>query len=188
MLRTNQSFLDRTITLYAQQQRQEDIVVRKYTKGQNLYDQGTASTRVMVISEGIVKCYFTEANDKEYIVEFLSVGEIVGEIESIRHIPSLCSIQAMTDVTVYAFSKTYFRELLERDITWSNMLLDVMAQRIVHTSSRASYQQLYSLEHSLHRLLEIQSQQDMAIKKEDMAAYLGISVRSLNRELKKFLK
>lgn len=92
----------------------------------------------------------------------------------------------MTDVKVCAFSKAYFRELLERDITWSNMLLDVMAQRIVHTSNRASYQQLYSLEHSLYRLLEIQSQQDIAIKKEDMAAYLGISVRSLNRELKKF--
>lgn len=188
MLRTNQLFLDRTITLYAQQQRHEDIVVRRYTKGQNLYDQGTVSTKVMVISEGLVKCYFTEANDKEYIVEFLSVGEIVGDIESIRHIPNLCSIQAMTDVTVYAFSKVYFRELLEGDITWSNMLLDVMAQRIVHTSSRASYQQLYSLEHSLHRLLEIQSQQDIAIKKGDMAAYLGISVRSLNRELKKLLE
>ncbi|WP_286859738.1 MULTISPECIES: Crp/Fnr family transcriptional regulator [Sphingobacterium] len=187
MLRTNQSFLDRTTALYRQQQRQEDIVIRKYIKGQNVYHQGVVSTKVMVISEGIAKCYFTEANDKEYIVEFLSTGEIIGEIECIRPIPSLCSIQAMTDVTVYAFSKAYFRKLLESDITLSNMLLDIMAQRIVHTSSRASYQQLYSLEHSLSRLLEIQSQQDIVIKKEDMAAYLGISVRSLNRELKKLL-
>jgi len=187
MLRTNQSFLDRTTALYRQQQRQEDIVIRKYIKGQNVYHQGIVSTKVMVISEGITKCYFTEANDKEYIVEFLSAGEIIGEIECIRPIPSLCSIQAMTDLTVYAFSKAYFRILLESDITWSNMLLDVMAQRIVHTSSRASYQQLYSLEYSLRRLLEIQSRQNIAIQKEDMAAYLGISVRSLNRELKKLL-
>ncbi|MDR2271148.1 MAG: Crp/Fnr family transcriptional regulator [Sphingobacterium sp.] len=187
MLRTNPSFLDRTMMLYVQQQRQEDIVIRQYVKGQNLYVQGAVSNKVMVIREGIAKCYFTEANDKEYIVEFLSIGEIIGEIECIRPISSLCSIQAMTDVTVYAFSKPYFRELLGRDITLSNMLLDVMAQRIVHTSSRASYQQLYSLEHSLNRLLEIQSQQDITIRKEDMAAYLGISVRSLNRELKKLL-
>ncbi|WP_206531877.1 helix-turn-helix domain-containing protein [Sphingobacterium sp. DR205] len=34
---------------------------------------------------------------------------------------------------------------------------------------------------------EFEYWQDIVIKKEDMAAYLGISVRSLNRELKKLL-
>ena len=91
----------------------------------------------------------------------------------------------MTEVTVYAFSLPYFRSLLNQDIVLSNKLLEVMAQRIVQTSSRASYQQLYTLAHSLSRLLQMQSQLRITISKEDMAAYLGISVRSLNRELNK---
>ncbi|WP_317048609.1 helix-turn-helix domain-containing protein [Chryseobacterium carnipullorum] len=34
------------------------------------------------------------------------------------------------------------------------------------------------------QLLELQVQQDIQMSKEDMAAYLGITVRSLNRTLK----
>lgn len=185
MLRTNQSFLDRAKQLYDQQERKDAIVVRHYRKGQHLFHQDEPSTKVIVISRGIAKCYFTEANDKVYIVEFLSTGEIVGEIECIRNISCLCSVQAMTEVTVYAFSLPYFRSLLNQDIVLSNKLLEVMAQRIVQTSSRASYQQLYTLAHSLSRLLQMQSQLRITISKEDMAAYLGISVRSLNRELNK---
>lgn len=38
----------------------------------------------MLIRSGITKCYFIEENDKEYIVEFLGKGEIIGEIEVIK--------------------------------------------------------------------------------------------------------
>ncbi|WP_434086991.1 cyclic nucleotide-binding domain-containing protein [Sphingobacterium faecium] len=41
---------------------------------------------------------FDGRNDKEYIVEFLGKGEIVGEIELLRKMPCLCSIQATRDV------------------------------------------------------------------------------------------
>lgn len=32
----------------------------------------------MIVKEGITKCFFTEDNDKEYILEFLGKGEIIG--------------------------------------------------------------------------------------------------------------
>jgi len=63
-----------------------------------------------------------------------------------------------------------------------NFLSD--ATRIVNTARRASYQQLYRIEYSLHQLVEMQKKQAITLSKEDIAAYLGISVRSLNRSLK----
>ncbi|MGE4514781.1 MAG: Crp/Fnr family transcriptional regulator [Chryseobacterium sp.] len=183
MLRTNQPFLDYLEELYQKQSRKENIVLKSYGKGEKILSQNESSTKIMLIRSGITKCYFVEENDKEYIVEFLGKGEIIGEIEVIKNVPCLCSIEAMTEVTVYAMSIPYFRNLLKNDLTLNNFLLDVFAERIVNTSSRASYQQLHTTEHTLSQLLELKSK-EMEISKEDMAAYLGITLRSLNRALK----
>ncbi|MBO9595386.1 MAG: Crp/Fnr family transcriptional regulator [Niabella sp.] len=184
MLRTNQSFLAYIQHLYEAQPRKEDIIQKTFTGGKKLLTQHGNVSRVMFIREGIAKCFFTEENDKDYIVEFLGRGEVIGEIESIRGTPCLCTIEAITTVDVYALSLPYFSALIKKDLTLNNLLLDVFAQRIVHTSSRASYQQLYTIEHSLSRLLALQKQQGIEISKEDMAAYLGVTIRSLNRALK----
>ncbi|MCJ8155027.1 Crp/Fnr family transcriptional regulator [Chryseobacterium sp. SSA4.19] len=184
MLRTNQSFLAYIQELYEQQERKENIIVKQYYKGQKLFAQNENATKVMVIKDGITKCFFTENNEKEYIVEFLGSGEIIGEIEFIRQIACLCNIEAMTDVTVYAISPDYFLQLIKNSLQLNNLLLDVFTERIINTSSRASYQQVYTIEYSLEKLLELQSRQEISISKEDMASYLGVTVRSLNRVLK----
>lgn len=183
MLRTNQSFLAYIEQLYKQQNPGEEIVVKSFTTGQKLLHQGEPSHRIMLIREGVTKCFFTEENDKEYILEFLGSGEIIGEIEAIRNIPCLCNVEAMTDVSVYSLQKTTFSRLLKKDIRLNNLLVEAFAERIINTSSRASFQQLYTIEHSLSKLLELQSKQDLSLSKEDMASYLGITLRSLNRAL-----
>ncbi|WP_294200274.1 Crp/Fnr family transcriptional regulator [uncultured Chryseobacterium sp.] len=183
MLRTNQTFLDYLEQLYIRQDHKGNIVLKSFEKGDKILTQNEISTKIMLIKTGITKCYFVEENDKEYIVEFLGKGEIIGEIEVIKNVPCLCSIEAITEVTVYSMSIPYFQSLIKNDLALNNLLLDVFAERIVNTSSRASYQQLHTTEHTLSQLLEVKSR-EMEISKEDMAAYLGITVRSLNRALK----
>ncbi|UFH32844.1 Crp/Fnr family transcriptional regulator [Chryseobacterium sp. C-71] len=187
MLRTNQSFLAYVSDLYEKQNRKEDIIVRSFEAGELLVSQNEEVNKVMLLREGIVKCSLTEKNRKEYILEFSGSGEIIGELESIREVKALCTIEALTAVKVYSISIPYFRKLLKEDIVFNWFLLNVFAERISNTSSRASYQQLYTVEESLNRLLELQSEQDIKISKENMAAYLGVSVRSLNRSLKSML-
>lgn len=183
MLRTNQPFLDYLEKLYENQDHKENIMLKSFEKGEKILTQNEVSTKIMLVKSGITKCYFVEENDKEYIVEFLGKGEIVGEIEVIKNVPCLCSIEAITEVTVYSMTIPYFQSLIKNDLTLNNLLLDVFADRIFNTSSRASYQQLHTTEHTLSQLLEVKSK-EMKISKEDMAAYLGITVRSLNRAFK----
>lgn len=183
MLRTNQPFLDYLEELYNKQDHKENIVLKSFEKSDKILTQNEISTKIMLIKNGITKCYFVEENDKEYIVEFLGKGEIVGEIEVIKNVPCLCSIEAITEVTAYSMTIPYFQSLIKNDLSLNNLLLDVFAERIVNTSSRASYQQLHTTEHTLSQLLDLKSK-EMEISKEDMAAYLGITVRSLNRALK----
>jgi len=183
MLRTNQPFLDYLEKLYENQDHKENIVLKSFEKGEKILTQNEISTKIMLIKSGITKCYFVEENDKEYIVEFLGKGEIIGEIEVIKNVPCLCSIEAITEVSVYSMTIPYFQSLIKNDLILNNLLLDVFADRIFNTSSRASYQQLHTTEHTLSQLLEVKSK-EMKISKEDMAAYLGITVRSLNRAFK----
>jgi CRP-like cAMP-binding protein len=188
MLRVNQSFLEFTENLYHHQERKEDLILKEYAAGERLLVQNEPASKVLLIKEGITKCYVSEKNDKQYILEFLGKGQIVGEIECIKNLPCLCNVEAMSRVSVYAFSIPFFRELLSNNIDMNGLLVDVFAERLINTSSRASFQQLYTLEHSIRRLLKIQSTYDLNLSKEDLAAYLGISVRSYNRSLKKIVE
>lgn len=122
MLRTNHSFLAYVQELYEQQKRKDNIIVKQYTKGQKLFYQNEKATKVMLVKDGITKCFFTEENDKEYILEFLGKGEILGEVEFIRKVACLCNIEAMTDVTVYAITPDYFSELIQVDIKLNRLL------------------------------------------------------------------
>ena len=182
MLRTNTEFLSYIDSLYKDEQL--GISLQNFEKYSLLLRQGEKSHRVFIIKEGIAKCFFLEENGKDYILEFMSKGQVLGEIEMIRRIDCLCNVAALTALQVYVIPASTFKELLAKDLTLNKILLEELADRIIHTSSRASFQQLYTVEHGLAKLLELQEKQGMEISKEDMAAYLGITLRSLNRALK----
>lgn len=182
MLRTNTEFLNYVDELH--HSKQWGISLQHFEKDSLLLRQGEKSHRVFMIKEGIAKCFFLEENGKDYILEFMSKGQILGELEMIRQINCLCNVAAVTSVQVYAISSATFKQLLDKDLRLHQILLEELAERIINTSSRASFQQLYTVEHGLTKLLALQEKQGLKITKEDMAAYLGITLRSLNRTLK----
>ncbi|PTT01526.1 Crp/Fnr family transcriptional regulator [Pedobacter sp. HMWF019] len=184
MLRTNIRLLNSIEQLYAAQPRKEDIILRTFSAGERLLEQDCKAEKVFIIQEGLVKCYLTEKNDKRYLFEFLGKGEIVGEIEAIKKQNCLCTIEAISPVTAYSISIPFFLSLIDRDPEIPKLLLFELTDRISNTSSRASFQQLYTVEYGLSKLLQLQEVEKIRLSKEDMAAYLGISVRSLNRTLK----
>jgi CRP-like cAMP-binding protein len=185
MLRTNNAFLSFIEQLYSNQQHKEDIQLKEYSREQLLLRQGERPTKVMLIKEGITTVDINEDGDRRFIVEFLGKGESIGEIEIIKNVTCLCNVRALTPVKAYALSIPYFISLVEKDLSFNRFLLETFAERIINTSARASFQQLHTIEHSLAKLLELLKVQHMSISKEDMAAYLGITIRSLNRTLKK---
>lgn len=187
MLRTNLNFLS-FITEYVTGESSHPIVLKSFKKGTRFIEQGEKTNFVYLIKEGISKCFITEENGKNYILEFLGKGEIIGEIEAIKKINCLCNLEAITPLTLFAIPHQFFLDLINKEPKFNQILLDELSTRLIQTSSRSSYQQLYSLEHGLVKLLQLQKEEDIAISKDDMAAYLGITVRSFNRMLKKINK
>ncbi|MBG6235063.1 CRP-like cAMP-binding protein [Pedobacter sp. CAN_A7] len=183
MLRTNNSFLSFIQQLYETKKHHKEIHLKRFPKGSRLLQQGEKASKIFIVAEGITKCYFSEENGKNYILEFLGAGEIAGELEVIKNINCLCNIEAVTEVQAYVLTVPIVKSLLANNPLFNHMLLTELAERIINTSSRSSFQQLYSVEHALKKLLMLQSEHQLSISKEDMAAYLGVTLRSLNRLL-----
>jgi CRP/FNR family transcriptional regulator, anaerobic regulatory protein len=180
MLRTNLSFLS-----FAEQLHQSGQVhVKHFPKGSIILGQGDKVSKVYILQNGITKCYYSAENGKSYILEFLSVGQIIGEIELVKKMDCLCSVEAITDVYAFVLPIPLVVSLLQTDLRFNKILIGELAERLTNTSSRSSFQQIYTIEHALKKLLALQSKLTIPLAKEDMAAYLGITLRSLNRLLK----
>lgn len=182
MLRTNIDLL--TFIKSQSANGQNGIFLKNFNQGDILLSQGDDLINTYIISDGISKCFITEENGKSYLFEFLGKGEIIGEIEALKHINCLCSIEALTPLSAFVIPKANFLELLKQKPDFAFQLLQTLSSRLIQTSSRSSYQQLYSLDYAISKLLQLQKESNLQLSKEDMAAYLGISVRSYNRVLK----
>jgi len=163
---------------------QAGILVRKFPKGHLLISQGAAVANVFFIRSGIVKCSFAEEDDKEYILEFLGEGQVLGEIEAISGIPAVSSVRPISELSVYMFDRESFLHVLQRHADLNAAILQLMANRLADTAQRSARQQLRPLEHSLSQLLQALEHEKLPCTKQELANYLGVTLRSLNRLMK----
>ncbi len=187
MLRTNLDFLNFISHFHHNEDQGKNVHLKIFPAGTRFIAQGEKIKNVYIIKEGITKCFISEENGKDFIIEFLGQGEIAGELEAIKKIDCLCNVEAISEVKAYTIPEHFFLEMLDKNATLNRILLHELATRVIQTSSRASFQQLYTLEYGLLKLLRLQTDEQVAISKDDMAAYLGIPVRSFNRTLKQLI-
>jgi len=187
MLRTNLAFLS-FIERYSAENADVNITLKSYKAGHRLIEQGDKISNIYIIKEGISKCFISEENGKDFIIEFLGKGEVVGELEALKKIDCLCNVAAISEVAAYVIPDHVFLSLIQKSSEFTTILLQELSTRIIQTSTRASFQQLYTVEYALLKLLQLQADEHISISKDDMAAYLGISVRSFNRSLKQLIE
>jgi len=160
------------------------ITLRNLPAGQKLIHQDEKSRSVYVIKSGVVKCYITEENEKDYILEFLGEGEALGEIEAIRSLRAISTVEAITPLSLYTMSSTQFLYFLRTMPDFNVLMMELLATRVVNSAIKGARQQLYARSHILPQLLSALESQGITFTKQDLSEYLGISLRSLNRLLK----
>lgn len=184
MVKRNQSLLTYLHQRLASGQRQEFIQRRRFTKGQYLIEQDEQPQQVYILTRGVVKCFITEENGRSYVLEFLGEGEIVGELEGLLESTNLSTIEALTEVEAYQISQDLFRNELVTDPAFNQLLLQELALRLSRTARRASYQQIFPMEYAVLHVLFLFGESGLPISKQDLADYVAVPLRSLNRVLK----
>ena len=116
-------------------------------------------------------------------MDFFGEGAIIGELEALNDTLTSATVEAITDLTVYRFSLAYFWKMLRTDGEFNLIIMKELAKRASQVAKRASYQQNYALEYSILKLLYLSADLPFTLKKKDLADYLGITLRSLNRTI-----
>ena len=161
----------------------EAISLKKHQQGEKIIYQNEAVGWIYVIQSGVVKCYINESNGKDFILDFFGEGAIIGELEALNDTLTSATVEAITDLTIYRFSLVYFWEMLRTDDEFNLIIMKELAKRASQVAKRASYQQNYALEYSILKLLYLSADLPFTLKKKDLADYLGITLRSLNRTI-----
>ncbi|MEX0316036.1 MAG: Crp/Fnr family transcriptional regulator [Allomuricauda sp.] len=160
------------------------IVEGEAQAGEKIIVQKTKVFALYIIKTGMVKCYHTIDTGTYFIQEFFGEGEPFGEIEIFTGEFSFCTVEALTPISYFKISKTDLEELVKKDAAFNSLLFKMMASKIRYTAVRHSYNQSHSLKLNLKRLTDDFPDLLEKISKTDIANYLGITVRSLNRVLK----
>ena len=179
MIRTNQELLN-----YVSRIQNLSIVSEQtFFPFQTVIQQGKSLNTVYVIKSGIAKCFLTEENGNDFVEEFFGEGEIVGEIEILNNRVSVCEISAITELFVYKISASIFIHLLDNDKIFNQLILKALSAKLHYKALRHAHNQLHDVEVNLLKLQKDFPEMFSAIPKLDIANYLGITLRSLNRTL-----
>jgi CRP-like cAMP-binding protein len=162
------------------------LEVVHFKKNEHIVDENIFLKYLYVIKEGVCKCVINESeNDKKFIIEFIGNGEIIGEIEAILGSKTMAQVVAITNLVAFKIELNTFKKLLNENKKFNDLILIELANKLKNTGVRTSIQQLNTIGSSLIKILKIQKEQHLIFSKNDLSEYLGITIRSLNRELKK---
>lgn len=183
MIRNNQELVDFVSGIRL---RENDGFISEEAFGQKelVIAQGARSPFIYIIKSGIAKCFLSHENGTDFVQEFFGAGEIFGEVEMFDDEEYFCSVETITDFAVYKISRKNFFSLLERDPKFNSLILKALIRKIKYKAVRHAFHQSNSIETNLLRLVEQFPGVFDVIPKPDIANYLGITERSLNRSLK----
>lgn len=183
MIRTNSELLD-FFSQWDNPEGYKTFKEKQFDPGQKLIVQGKEGRFVHIIKKGIAKCYVSEENGKEFVQEFFGAGELLGEIEVLNHTRTFSTVVALTTVCTYCIGKDDFYAMMKSTRGFNLMVSRALAAKLRDTAIRTSRQQTYPTAHNLNKLSQLFSKETGMFSKKDIADYLGITLRSLNRSLK----
>ncbi|WP_350287392.1 Crp/Fnr family transcriptional regulator [uncultured Croceitalea sp.] len=181
MIRTNENLLE--YISWLEKHSSYSIGGKIFKPKQLILEQNHRYNTVFIIRKGIVKCYLSDENGKEFIQEFLGQGMEFGELEVFNQKPTICSVSAVVELQVFTMSHSVFKNLLEKDAKFNKIVMSSLADKIRYKAPRHSYQQSYPIEDNFLRLKQVFPEITEVLSKQDISNYMGITTRSLNRVL-----
>lgn len=183
MIRTNKELFN-YITHLILSESTDLFSEQQFAPSQQILVEGKNVFSIYIMKSGMVKCYLSTDTGGTFIQEFFAEGEIFGEIELLDECSSYCTIEAIDHVTVYKITKSDFIQLLEDDKKLNHLFIAALISKLKYKATRHSYNQSHILEDKLTRLKLKFPDLEKVLSKQDIADYLGITLRALNRTIK----
>ncbi|USG63953.1 Crp/Fnr family transcriptional regulator [Brevibacillus ruminantium] len=161
-----------------------------FDQGELICSQGERSEYLYVLVEGKIKIYTTSAEGKTLILSFKKPLEVIGDIEYVRGIDFLNTVEAVSPVSMIGVHYRWIKKYASDYPPLLQFLLDIITQKFCIKSNSLSFNLLYPVEVRLASyLLSVSiddtgsplSGQQNAVSLKDAANLIGSSYRHLNR-------
>jgi len=168
--------------------------LRRHPAGRSLCLRGDKEPALFLLLEGSVEVGMEDADGRRSIYWYLGPGQWLGLVSMIDGKPSVHNLRAHTDVEALHFARSGFRAALDADAQLAAACLRILAERSRAIYDRLAADTLLPLQGRVARLLLSMVEQHgrarhdgielaLRLSQDDLAAMLGVTRQSLNREL-----
>lgn len=170
---------------------QEKWTVHHYKAEEIICEVGETYPYFFVNVQGHMNIQHTSEKGKTYSQSIYGPGTYFGELEIFGGKPFVCSIEAMTDVTLIRLERQYFLEWIQKDNGFLFYLMKTLCESSYDLSLKASQDTLYSLTFRICDYLIECKEQDLTnqhaevfLSKKYLSEKFVVTKRSINRILK----
>lgn len=159
-----------------------------FAAGTPLIHQDEVPEDVFIVLHGTVRVHIDTPKGTEYLVALEGPGELIGEVEALTGEPATCSVTALTECTLAVIPRKSYEQWLTHDHDFGLVVNRIICRRLQLFTKRAATHLTYPMEYSVLKFLKVLSDEAQSprvdVSKEELANYLGTSIRSINRILK----
>ena len=172
---------------------EQNQVTVAYRKGEIIAKQGTFTTHILFICEGLAKVYY-EDNNKILILRIAAPGSLIGLTSiPISQNTFQYTASAYVDTTVKLIDINVVRKLIVENGDFASSIIDILCQisiqkngRFFCLTHRQSYGKLADILLCLAGNIFKTDKFDLSLSRKELAELSGMSTESVIRTLKHF--
>ena len=161
-------------------------VTRSLGAGQSLFLKGDPGDALFAIRRGQVRITSETDDGRRTTLNLLGPGDVFGEVALLDGQPRTASAQASEPTELFVILRRDLLALLERQPSIAVQLIELLCARIRWMSARTEEASFLSLERRLVRRLVGLCEDygdEIAVSQEELAAFVGATRESVNRQL-----
>lgn len=176
---------DSTLWLLAGESR-----VRRYPRGQVLYNEGDPGGELLLLESGQVKVSRFSSTGQEIVIDEIGAPTSFGELALFDGAPHPATVTATSDVQVRYLGRRTVIALVERDPGLAIAMMRNMSAKMRATSERLSDVLSLDVSGRLAKWLLAHAEDDDSVavdqSQESLALSLGTTRETINRSLRRF--
>ena len=161
---------------------QSKVVLKSIRKEEYYHEAGKIPREVIFLTEGILRINYYNNKGDDVTKYFIEENNFVADIHSYNQgVPSTEYVQAVTDCTYIAFSKSVMDELSMTIIGWDAIISKITAKGLAEKVNRISPMMAADAKEKYLKFLADFPTLANRIPLSQLASYLGITQSSLSR-------
>lgn len=165
------------------------LALYSFEQGELICSQGEASQYLYVLVKGKVKIYTSSPDGKTLILSFKKPLEVIGDIEYVRGIDIINTVEAVTSVRMIGVHHRWLKKYGSDHAPLLQFLLDIITKKFHLKNNSMSLNIMYPVEVRLASYLlsvsfdeaDSRLKNQLSISIKDAANLIGTSYRHLNR-------